>query len=280
MSNPAYQQDVKVAHLVELAALVAAHHSHLIETSARIPDTVLEEYWRHTRIRTRLWMNSIETAAAMFSPAQEPDQDSIQTEVGNVLQEVFAAEVLTRVWGAVLTAKDQRWKTFDGEPVARTVLAQHSQARNRAMTFLLQHQNEKQLNPSRIDRTRRSCERWTDCLLGPIVNRYDVGEFAHDTSRAIEFGRDQQAELTVTSSDHVWSFVLAGLRLAFSMTPLTHPIHADAHRGIMNAVLGSFPAGAFSNDGPFKSILAHRVYRSSEISDRLFGVPQVENTNR
>ena len=54
-----------------------------------------------------------------------------------MLDEIFASEMLARVWTAVLVARDRRWKTDETEAIARNVLDSHLEARRRALALLL-----------------------------------------------------------------------------------------------------------------------------------------------
>ena len=104
--------------LVELAALVSAHGPVLIRSGQPIPAGSIEEYWLASKVRLDRWAWSLKG----FTEQADADARRRQAQwpaVRGVLEEILAAEVLTRVWTAVLCAHDRHRGADEVEPVAR-----------------------------------------------------------------------------------------------------------------------------------------------------------------
>ena len=255
--------NLNLCQTAELAALVSAHSTHLIEGTSPVPDAQLQRYWHHARNRLHSWMRCL-NGQPVHVPGSSAAQDRAAWERSKpIIQEIFVSEILTRIWTAVLTAADRRRHIRHAEPLVRSTLVGHLEARHLALSRMVNGPGVSISELSQVDRLRRRSERWTDLLLGHLVKQYGLGEFAIEERRALDFGNNQIGSGIDHSPSVVWDFILAGLQLAFPKSLVVQPPHQDDHDGIIRSVIACFPPNAFQPTGPFQSVLGARIRHSS-----------------
>ncbi len=245
---------------VEFTALVAAQASLVIEGTAPIPDGPLWIYWQHSQAVLRRWRRLIEIAA------QQADA-SVSCQVLDIAEQVLITEMLTRVWGTVLTACDLQRDQRHSAQIARSVLNTHQQCRVSVMRLLVHANSMPSERMAELDRLRRRVERWTDLVVGPYVARFGepLDAFAFDPRRAKDFGEEQFASRFQSIAQPSWSFLLAGLRSAFPQTKqFTPSSNNDLMLPILRSILASFPDDAFGGEGSMKSLRWSRANRSGQ----------------
>lgn len=257
---------MQAPQLVELAAVAAAHGAVLVRTTATISPTSLDQYWIASKCRLDRWF----IALAKFREAlQAPDLRSrkqASRQLGPLLEEVFTGDVLARVWAAVSVAYDQHHRAEAAEPIARSVWLGQIEASNRAMSFLLTG-TAAAIDPPRataFNRLRRRCERWTDMLVGYLLDTADVSSLAPHPDRAKEFGHDLRHEIATGNSAAAWPLTLAALRAAFAKPRFGDSPNADLNGDIAAAVLACFPADLFDQTGLIPSLWLVRLANAAE----------------
>ncbi len=141
--------------LVELAGMVAEHSAALTEGDRPIPAECLEQYWTFSKIR-------LDRSARTFK------EEVFGPQVRGTVEEILAGEILARVWNAVLAIYDRRRGGDEAEPIARSVMLGHAEARNRALSLLLHVPQIDAQAAIELNRLRRHAERCTDLLLEKI----------------------------------------------------------------------------------------------------------------
>lgn len=252
--------------MVEIAALVSAYSQHVIAGPERLPAGALEKFWDRSQRRLKLWLSALSHYQRRIAQVAPLEHQQLWDDLQPILGEVFVSEVLSRVWGAILTAMDQERGTHFTEAIARNVLIGHLDARKRALQLLVTDPalSVEQLGP--IDSIRRRVERWTDLLLGHLVERYQVDDFAFDPSRARDFGAQQLLQTADGTQERAWTLLLIGLRTSFSTTPVGPP-NEVIQEEIIASILACFPPGAFQPEGPFRPIIADRIIRRETASE-------------
>lgn len=249
--------------IVEIAALISAFSPHFVESGEPLPAGMLERFWDRSQRRLKLWLMALSDYQRQYASVAPDEHLQMWRELEPALEEIFVSEVLTRVWGAALTARDQVHGIHRTEPIARNVLLGHLDARKRALQLLVTDRTLGIEHLTYIDRLRRRVERWTDLMLGHLVETYQVDDFAFDPVRAREFGAQQLLQSSERPRDQVWVLLLVGLRMAFPESKVATP-HKMLQEEIVNSILGCFPPAAFQTAGPFKPILEHRVPANNE----------------
>lgn len=248
--------------IAEVAALASAKSLHLIESDCQLLRHPLTSFWIHTMQCARRWTQHIDRWPALFASLPRAQRESAWEQMQSVLQEVFVAEILTRVWTGVLVAADYQRDTCVAEPIVRNALFGHMRARHAALHLLVNGPLPTAESLLPIDRVRRRAERWTDFLLGHLVDSYNLSDLAFDESRARDFGREQLSRHARAPNAKLWYLVLSGIRLSFRQSrPLPESIAANRAE-IARSVWATFPAEAYCSDGPFKSIWHGRIERS------------------
>jgi hypothetical protein len=252
---------VNTRQTVEIAALISAYSPHVIERPVVLPKAALEQFWECSQKRLKLWLSAMAFYQRSASDASPQERLRLWQELEPTLVEIFVTEVLARVWGAILTSVDEEMGTHQYEPIARNVLIGHLDARKRALQLLAGDAGVTLEHLHRIDQVRRRVERWTDLLLGHLVERYQVEDFAFNAERSRDFGAQQLLQSTARPREQVWALVLVGLRMAFPTAANASPPNEYFQHQIIASILNCFPADSFQPEGPFRSILEGRVCR-------------------
>lgn len=241
---------------LELAAFVAAHQHELLTRQELLPRGRVETYWDRSQKRVRLWLSAIEYYSRKRQIATPAARLPLWQDLEPILGEILVSEVLTRVWGALLTGTDQALSIKHYEPIARHVLLGHLDARQRGLNLLL---NDTVLHPehlSGIDRLRRKVERWSDLLLGQMLPHCKIDDFVYDMETAQDFAESYQAESQLRPREQVWSLILSGLRLAFTAEPVAvPPAHEYLEYEILTQILGCFPEAEQHAQAPFQGMV-------------------------
>jgi hypothetical protein len=245
--------------LVELAAVVAAQGPVLVRQGGPVPSSSIEQYWVASKCRMDRWGQSLKqlTEAA---PSSGPDRRHAQwPHVRGVLEEILTGEVLTRVWTAVMCAHDRRRGTDAAEPVARSVMIGHLEARHRVLTLLVEGPAIDAEAAVKLNRLRRRTERWTDMLVGYLAGLDDLSEFAVDPVRARDFAEDLRYQAQWEGGRYAWPLVLASLRAAFGqgLSPISPS--ADLNAKIAASILTCFSPDLFDSTGLFRSLWLSRL---------------------
>jgi len=242
--------------LVELAAIVSAHGPVLVRGSHQVSATGIEGYWTASKCRLDRWARSLKG----FSAATDPQQRRRQwPNVRGVLEEIITSEVLTRVWTAVLCAHDWHRAVDQAEPVARSVLIGHLEARHRVLSLLVRGTAMDAEAAVKLNRLRQRAERWTDLLVGYLLGLHDVRQFAVDPDRAEDFAADLRYRSDLTGGRHAWPLVLASLRAAFRQGLSPGSPNADLNAQIATSILACFPPELFDSTGLFRSLWMLRL---------------------
>ena len=245
--------------LVELAAIVSAHGPTLVHRTQQLSATGLEQYWTASKSRLDRWGRSLKSFSTVLAGANAHFRRSRWPYVRGVLEEVLTGELLTRVWTAVLCAYDREHGTSQAEPIARSVLIGHLEARHRVLTMMVQGSMIDAESAVKLNHLRRRSERWADLLVGYLSGMHDVSEFAVDPERARDFSEDLKYRSNLEGGRHAWPLVLASLRSAFKQGLSEESPNADLNVKIANSILACFQAELFDSTGLFRTLWLERL---------------------
>lgn len=251
--------------LLELAALVSLHGPALVRNTQQIPPQSIERYWVASKSRLDRWGRTLKTLSTSNDSKQPGSRDAVCLSVRGVLEEILTGEVLTRLWTAAMCAYDRRRGTDAAEPVVRSVLIGHLEARHRVLTLLVRGPAVSAEQAVRLNQLRHRTERWTDMLLASLAEWCDVGEFAFDPQRTKDFAEDLSFQASMQGGQHAWPLLLASLRAAFrqGLSPLCP--NFDLNTEIGESILSAFGPHLFDSTGLPQSLWMSRV--SSVTSD-------------
>ncbi len=251
--------------LIELAALVSTHGPLLIQSGEPIPADGVEQYWTGSKVRLDRWTRNLKQFARLLeSDADAGQRENLWPAVRGTFEEILTGEILTRVWTAVLCAYDRSRGTDEVEPVARSVMLGHTEARHRALTLLMRGTGIETNESVRLNRLRRRSERWTDLLVSRLAGVHNVEEFAADPVRSRDFAQDQAGRRGVQENRLAGPLLQASLREAFEHDLDDESPNADLNAQIAGGILTCFPPGLFDSTGLFRSMWLARLTNMAE----------------
>lgn len=253
-------------HCAEVAALVSAYSRHVVERGERLPGAAIDKYVDCSQERFRCWQAAIRGFRRQHFEGSPVARCQMWYELEPILEQIFVTEMLTRVWGAVLVATDQQMETQDYEPAARQVLIQHLEIRKQALQLLVSDTTIMLDHLTRIDRLRQRVERWTDLLLGHLIESHLVEDFAIDPVRCMEFSPQRLLQTFERPAEQTWALLLSGLRMAFPGKTVSHCDYDRMQHEIISSILACFPPETVLVDGPFVSILEQRVFLQTKLA--------------
>jgi hypothetical protein len=240
---PTVEPGLTVKSLAEVAWLVARVGRRMIEDEAEPSSTALQSFWQSTRRLQRYWDETIEVD--LGSPAG-------RTRFEETATQLFATELLVRVWATILGCIDKRTGRQDLTRIASNSVNGLLQIRHRLLSHLLT-QNVPAAWAADLDRVRRRCDRWTDLLIGNLVGQSECFQFAFDPDRARDFAVES---LESDSSSHpVELLVAAGVQLSLLGQLPEIPLGSATFERLIQSILGSIPEQAFHRDGSLRSQL-------------------------
>jgi len=250
--------------LIELAGLVSAHGPVLVRTSGRISEQSIEGYWTASKSRLDRWGRTLKRLSSEIPDAARPTSPSEWPLVRGVLEEIITGEVLTRVWSAVVYAYDRYRGTDQAEPITRSVLAGHLEARHRVLALLVSGPRIDVERAVGLNRLRRRTERWTDLLVGHLIGLEKVSQFAVDPNRAEQFADDLRCRTRTGGGRFAWPLLLASLRAAFGHGLSPSSPNGDLNARIAASILSSFQPELFDATGLFRSAWLVRLANVAE----------------
>jgi hypothetical protein len=247
--------------LVELAAIVSAHGPGLVQGVGQISEEALEQYWTASKVRLDRWCRTLRNFSTM---AADPRWRQVHwPRVSSMMEEIISSEMLTRVWAAVLCGHDRRHKLCESEPIARSVLLGHLEARHRVLLLLLNTPGLDVKAAARLNRLQNLTERWTDLLIGYLIAIGDLSEFAVNPDRARDFSNDLRDEGVYPGRRIVWPLILSSLRSSFREKLATETPNADVNARIAAGIMACFPGDLFDSTGQFQSLWLIRLNNSA-----------------
>ena len=248
---------MKNCELVELAALAAAHGPVLIASGGRLSVSALEQYWASSKCRLDRWSRALrqfQTTGQEHGGSSPTDW----TDLSGCLEEILTSELLTRVWSAVLAGYDRQHGTNEAEPVARSILMGHLEARHRTLVLLVSGQGVATEAAVAMNRLRHRVERWTDLLLAHLEVHFSVSDFCFDTDRLRDFAEGVARQSRQAAGRQAWALTMTALRSAFRSGLATSP-NQDLNERIGSAVMACFPPEMFDGTGVVRSLWEVRL---------------------
>ena len=225
---------MRTLDLLDFGMTLADHFRPVVTARQRLDEFQLRQYWMVSRIRLNVWGAKLRNMTDQFEATEYRSQPLWDTEAP-LLEEVFAADTVTRIWAALLDALDQCLGLQEYSPIGRIVMLGHQDARCRVENIILRGKEQRVAMAVRLDGFRASLERWTDLLLAhgsrnPHLSLYshDAGRFQHFLS-AYEAGAS--SNLSVLRASDVPS--LGG---ATPVITSHGSLHTRMHRHILGAL--------------------------------------------
>jgi hypothetical protein len=241
--------------LVELGALVAIHGSKFLQFTQLLTQRHLEDYWLASRTRHDRWAEILKEFEQATSCAGSCQWSLTRA----VMEEILASELLTRVWTAAACTYPGQSQEETWEPVVRSILSGHLEARNRVLHILVRGQGFSCEDGKQLHRIARQTQRWTDLLLGYLAGEADVTPFAFDAARVRDFAVDLRDEHRTNSSTLAWQLTLASLRHNYQKSLLMESPHGDLNQRIAASILACFHSDLWDASGGLPSTWLLRI---------------------
>jgi hypothetical protein len=214
-----------------------------------------------SKARLDRWNRSLSSLNMTSKPAGSVEFEFVPSVVEPLLHEVFASEVLTRVWTAVVTVLDSSSDQSAATSISLSVLMGHQEARCRALQWLLTGPLADSPHADAVNLVRRRCERWTDLLIANICHLGSVADYAFDVARTGEFTRDFAEERKRGVYPAAWSMTMTSLRSALRVGLARESFSRDANRQISSAVLACLGPELFTTTGMLRTAWLTRIQR-------------------
>ena len=231
--------------LLGMATVLAWHGPSLIELPRPLPERALEDYWTASKCRLDRWGHELRLIREEVSPLfGAPPLD--WRSVSALCDEILTGEIVTRLWTGLLRLHDARRREITAEPIARSVLLGHVEARHRVLGLIMKSYGDDSHEASALNRLRDRCERWSDILLARFALNGAVEDLAHDPLRVRDYLEEWPATPTDESKQTRAALLLGSFNEAFpARPPLT--ANADLNGRIAQSILSIFPPETFKN---------------------------------
>jgi len=176
------------------------------------------------------------------------------------IEEILLTEILTRIWSFTLFQHDRRSGSDECDPIARSVMMGHLEARHRALTLLLHGPGVGTVAAVELNQLRLKVERWMDLLVGCIADDDDgLVQFSIDPERAREFAADLRGQSQRPLARHAWQLTIASLKVAFRDCRNQPTGNEDLNLRIAQSITACFPPDLFDATGALRSLWTIRL---------------------
>ena len=163
----------------------------------------------------------------------------------------------------MLTAHDRNHSAHQAEPIGRSVLIGHLEARHRTLRLLVNGPGIRADEALHLNRLRRRAERWTDLLIGNLGARFDVADLAPNPERAREFSHELLDHAAWDRQGQAWPVALVSIRSAFAELCSDGTSNHDLNAEIAHSIVGSFQPELFDSTGTLRSLWLMRLGAAS-----------------
>lgn len=249
--------------LVQLATVIAAHGDSFVEGAQRVSASSLNDYWTASRCRFDRWGRILKEFTSAVHRSRS-DAAQAWPEIRPVIEEILLSEILTRVWGGVLFEHDRRLGVGESDPISRSIMMGHLEARHRTLALLLHGPGVGTVAAVELNRLRNRVERWIDMLIGGLLQNDAIEAFAVDPERAREFAAETNNRQRNPLEHHAWQLTLASLQAAFRPQREHVTPNTDVNERIAAAIVACFPAELFDSTGVFRSLWVTRLTNGTQ----------------
>ncbi len=240
--------------LVELAVSAANFHRALSSQHVRAETWRADEFWVLSRARANEWSRLLKECERSKSRRDLPFQPKLfwqSTEP--ILEEIFLAEVCTRVWCATLTAIDEQRSHGELAPIARSVFVTNLEARRRALRLLLFSKGLSAVSTLSTNLLRRDCEVWTDGLLAQISPLRVAQQFGFDRQRIQRFAQHQMPKVSnktaMPKPVSIAAFQSISIQYGLSIRQMQDAVCDELNSELAANILSNLPAEGFNGCG-------------------------------
>lgn len=254
---------MNVTHLAELAGVLSAHSLQINETAFPCLPEAFATLQRNLQKRSEAWfgrMHALKSGTACWSSLYDPADDCRRP----LIEEILISEILTRVVAGLLIGNSKPQDHRANHRMACELMTDSQETRRLALEQMVEMADDQNPIVRKLDRLRRSAERWTDRLMGPMACRVRLDRWVFDVARSKDFGQTILPYLATPVGDGLFA---AGLRMAFPPTIPGVPSHAGLHREFLQAVLGMLSPELFETNGGLRPLRTLRALGNSPLTE-------------
>lgn len=259
-----------VAHLADLAAVLAHHGPAMLARRAPIPPEAITAYWTASRNRLDLWHQVMTRFNRVKASGDYFRMRCWWTEHMSVLEEILASELLTRVIAALGDSVDRRAGTDECSPITQAIHLSHLEARNRVQWAILDRRGCSVTDAVRLNRLRRVTERWIDALIGGLAaHDHELLHYGMDATRTQSHAQSARESCTPPARDTVAWLTRAAMTEGFRQHLSARVSLPQANRAVADSVLLMIRADMFDSVGVLKSLWMHRIENNANQTDQM-----------
>lgn len=248
-----------VRQLIELAAHLSAQARTLIRCCRRLSLTCVQQYAQACDQRQDGWERVLARYRELAAEADGGGREELWLQVRSTTEEIFLADVLARVWGAVLAAHDQAHHQRQLGPLAEATLLIQSEIVKDAHALLVRAPYIPLAEAARLIRLRGRAERWTDLLLAHLVSDFDIRDFTVNPERARDFASEYRGPQATQHFHRSWPLVLTALKSSFAQDLHERSPSAQLNRRIAQMAVACLGPEMFDSTGRFPSLWMTRL---------------------
>lgn len=237
------------SHLVEIAATATRLHRALLEEPRCADYWRADQFWILSRARVIEWSRHLKSCHSIRTQDEGFDPVEFWETTRPVIEEVFLAEIGTRIWCATLSIVDERWLHGELDPISRSVFIASLEVRRRALRLLLFARGLPGIATTGLNILRRDCELWTDSLLARLSSQETARQFGFERQRIRQLhranGRIRSARIAAQCFDHE----LVGMKYAVAVRPSLAPVCGELNGEIAATILDCLPMSGFDACG-------------------------------
>lgn len=236
--------------LARIATLISAQGPAIAIARPKISSGAMTGYWVAARQRTELWNHGLGRLNELQEFGRPMMIDQWWEDHTAMVEEILISEILTRVMAATGATLDADVAESDVEPVTESVFVSHLESRNRVLRILLFGRGRSVDEAQRLNRLRRCVERWTDYLLGPLIQiRPEAVAYAIDPVRATTFAGESAWEQGEGFGDTIAWLTTSTIAMSLSSLCERRPALPQANRQVGDAVLACLRPELFDSLG-------------------------------
>lgn len=236
------------SRLVEIAAINAFQHRSLRQQKVKAEFWGAEQFWVLSRARVNEWSRLLKSCNLLRPQKTDFDPQEFWAATAPILEEVFLAEVCTRIWCATLSVIDEDRLHGELDPIARSAFVANLEVRRRALRLLLFGRGLPNIATTSLNMLRRDCEVWTDNLLACLSPARISQQFCFDRKRLNETARKiKYSSAKLNSERHTQE--LAAMRYILVSRASKPAVCEELNCEIAATILSCLPSTAFDSCG-------------------------------
>lgn len=205
---------LSISQITEIAAIASSRAPSLIHSTAVLSNTHLQKYLSCSRHQFSHWfqqLNELANIGSTHGPlAPNPRRY-------NIFQEIFATEILTRVWATILVAHGRLQYRAGPEQLATHVVQNHNAISHRVLSMLNADLDISMSELAKINHFRRKSERWTNVLINHIGLTYEIVDFLHNQTDSKNTAASHLGRFARAVEEPICSLFQSTIRSAFSL---------------------------------------------------------------